>query len=132
MPESVYAKKGDMGPQDHLSQDEVQAVVVYIKNFSPKFASRRFPESLPIPPSPPSTAEAIDRGRRIYRKAGCDECHGSEGRGDGPSARDLSGETNRPYPATTQEWVDPSRHLPEYPHRARWDPDAIVLPHPRG
>ncbi len=71
MPESVYAKMGDMGPQDHLSQDEVQAVVAYIKNFSPKFAARRSPESLPIPPSPPSTAEAVGRGRRIYRKAGC-------------------------------------------------------------
>lgn len=46
MPESVYAKKGDMGPQDHLSQDEVQAVVAYIKNFSPKFAARHSPESL--------------------------------------------------------------------------------------
>ena len=81
-------------PQDHLSQGEVRAVVAYIKNFSPKFAARRSPESLPIPPSPPSTAEAVDRGRRIYRKAGCAECHGSEGRGDGPSARDLSGETD--------------------------------------
>ncbi len=47
MPESVYAKKGDMGPQDHLSRDEVQAVVAYIKNFSPKFAARHSPESLP-------------------------------------------------------------------------------------
>ncbi len=76
--------------QDHLSADEVRAVVAYIKNFSPKFAARRSSESLPIPPSAPSTAEAVDRGRRIYRKAGCAECHGSERRGDGPSARDLS------------------------------------------
>lgn len=79
-----------MVPQDHLSEAEVRAVVAYIKSLSPRFATSPSPKPLPIPPAPPRTPEAIGRGRRVYEKAGCTECHGSEGRGDGPSAPDLS------------------------------------------
>jgi mono/diheme cytochrome c family protein len=31
----------------------------------------------------------VARGEQVYRKAECQECHGREGRGDGPSAKDL-------------------------------------------
>ena len=29
------------------------------------------------------------RGREVYQKAECSECHGRQARGDGPSAKDL-------------------------------------------
>jgi mono/diheme cytochrome c family protein len=79
-----------MVPQDRLAEEEVRAVVAYIKRFSSKFETSRSPKPIPIPPQPPRTSEAIARGRRVYVKGGCVECHGSEARGDGPSAPDLS------------------------------------------
>jgi cytochrome c oxidase cbb3-type subunit 2 len=78
-----------MVPQDHLSDTEVQAVMEYVKSLAPRFAAGPPPRALPIPPAPPRTPEAVARGRRVYDKGECRECHGGEGRGDGPSARDL-------------------------------------------
>jgi cytochrome c oxidase cbb3-type subunit 2 len=90
-----------MVPQDHLSEVEVRAVVAYIKRLSPRFAARPTPKPLPIPPAPPRTPESVPRGRQAYVKGECAECHGYEGRGDGPSARDLSVKptdlTRRPF-----------------------------------
>jgi mono/diheme cytochrome c family protein len=78
-----------MVPQDHLSDEDVRAVIAYIKSLSPKFAAGAAPVPLAIPPEPPRTDDAIARGRAVYAKAECQECHGGEGRGDGPSAKDL-------------------------------------------
>ncbi len=79
-----------MVPQDHLSEVEIRAVVAYIKSLSPRFAEHSSPEPIAISPPPPRTPEAIVRGWQVYQKGGCAECHGPEGRGDGPSAPDLS------------------------------------------
>jgi mono/diheme cytochrome c family protein len=48
--------------------------------------------SKPPPPPPPEVAQdaLLARGREIFL-ARCATCHGQEGRGDGPIARDLLG-----------------------------------------
>jgi len=90
-----------MVPQDHLSDAEVQAVIEFVKSLSPKFTGGPPPVPLPIPPEPPRTDAAVARGRKVYDKAECQECHGREARGDGPSAKDLkvkpSDLTKRPF-----------------------------------
>jgi cytochrome c oxidase cbb3-type subunit 2 len=90
-----------MVPQDHLSDTDVRAVVVFIKSLSPKFATVAPPTSLPIPPEPAPSGDAIAKGRTVYEKAECQECHGRDGRGDGPSAKDLKVKpadlTKRPF-----------------------------------
>jgi mono/diheme cytochrome c family protein len=90
-----------MVPQDHLSDAELEAVVTYIKRLSPKLASAPATTPLPIPQPQPRTPEAVARGRKIYEKGECYECHGPEGRGDGPSAKDLKVKptdlTQRPF-----------------------------------
>jgi len=91
-----------MVPQDHLSDTEVRAVVEFVKSLSAKFAAAAAPATpLPIPPEPAPSNDAIPRGRNVYEKAECQECHGKEGRGDGPSAKDLkvkpSDLTKRPF-----------------------------------
>jgi mono/diheme cytochrome c family protein len=78
-----------MVPHDHLSDGEVRAVIAYVKSLSPRFATAGPPTPLPLPPDPPPSADAVARGRKVYEKAECAECHGREGRGDGPSAKDL-------------------------------------------
>jgi cytochrome c oxidase cbb3-type subunit 2 len=78
-----------MVPHEHLSEAEVAAVVDIVKRFSPRFAGAPPRAPLALPPEPPRTAEALARGRAAYEKGECQECHGREGRGDGPSAKDL-------------------------------------------
>jgi cytochrome c oxidase cbb3-type subunit 2 len=75
-----------MVPQRHLGDDERRAVIAYLKTFSGRFATDRPRPPVEVPPPPPPTADVIARGRQIYQKAQCAECHGSGGRGDGPSA----------------------------------------------
>jgi mono/diheme cytochrome c family protein len=100
-----------MVPQDHLSSAQVAAVVAYIKHFSPRLAGASAPVPLPIAPPAPPTPDAVARGRRIYEKAECHECHGRQGRGDGPSAKDLKVKpadlTRRPFKSgpTTRDIV---------------------------
>ncbi len=90
-----------MVPNDHLKPAEVDAVIAYLKTLSPRFTAMSPAAPIPMPPAPPASAEAVARGRAVYEKAECRECHGREGRGDGPSAKDLkikpSDLTRRPF-----------------------------------
>ena len=78
-----------MIPQDHLSDEEIGAVVQYIKSFSERFSREEPQAPVPIPAPPPKTPKLVASGKTIYKKAGCPECHGEGGEGDGPSALDL-------------------------------------------
>jgi len=82
-----------------LSDKERMAVAGYIKTFS-----SRFKEETPEPPlligdPPKATPELVARGKDLYVKAKCFQCHGPGGKGDGPSAdemKDLAGFPIRP------------------------------------
>ena len=39
-------------------------------------------------PFPPSTPEAVARGKSVFEKAACVSCHGANGKGDGPQSKD--------------------------------------------
>jgi mono/diheme cytochrome c family protein len=53
-------------------------------------------EPVAVPnPMPPTSAEAVARGRVLYA-ANCASCHGPEGRGDGPQVKDLKNENGHP------------------------------------
>ena len=74
---------------DLLSQDEIRAVVAYIKSFSPVFD--RLPSgTLMAPPRPLPSEESIARGRKAYTERSCAVCHGAEGRG-GLTLQDAKG-----------------------------------------
>ncbi|GIX47159.1 MAG: hypothetical protein KatS3mg131_1370 [Candidatus Tectimicrobiota bacterium] len=81
-----------------LSETERWALVAYVK----QLASIKVPpeEVVAIPPETPATLASIERGRKIYFEAGCDQCHGPEGRGDGPQAKELEDDWGTPiFPA---------------------------------
>ncbi|MGH9857714.1 MAG: c-type cytochrome, partial [Acidobacteriota bacterium] len=48
---------------------------------------------------PKANIESIQRGKEVYAKMGCAQCHGPEGRGDGPSAATLKDSLGRLIPA---------------------------------
>jgi len=62
------------------------ALVYYIKNFAEDFADPELAAEkliIKLPPKIPSSVESIARGKVLYEKNKCWECHGSELRGDG-------------------------------------------------
>jgi len=78
-----------MVPQPRLTRQELDAVVTYIKIFSERFQRETRASAIAIPEPPASDEGLVLRGREMYIEAGCDSCHGPNGRGDGLSAGDL-------------------------------------------
>jgi cytochrome c oxidase cbb3-type subunit 2 len=70
------------------------AVVAFIKTFSPRWKEEK-PEPPLVATAPPADAELLARGRELYASAKCWECHGEQGRGDGPSAAQLKDDLDR-------------------------------------
>ena len=73
-----------------LSSEEKEATKEYIKTFS-----FRFDEEDPCDPIAVEkplwigSADSIEKGKKIYQDMKCGECHGYEGKGDGPKSNDL-------------------------------------------
>ena len=86
--------------QDDLPESERRAVVEYLKTFSERFQQEKPPMPIRIPKPPPPTPELIAKGQELYEKAECFKCHGTKGRGDGPSATDLKDDWGYPIQAT--------------------------------
>ncbi|MGH7834293.1 MAG: c-type cytochrome [Candidatus Binatia bacterium] len=75
--------------QDHLSDAEILAVIAYIKSFSPRWANEKPGTAITIV-QPAGLDSLATEGKELFKKAGCPECHGEQGRGDGPSAKTLT------------------------------------------
>ena len=82
--------------QLHLSEKERWAVTEYLKTFSQRFKTEKTPEPVSIPSAPQPDTELVALGKRMYAEAGCDACHGSAGKGDGTSAKELKDDWGEP------------------------------------
>ena len=53
------------------------------------------------------TDETVAQGKKLYEETGCARCHGTLGRGDGPSAPTLKDDYNHPIRAAdlSQPWT---------------------------
>ena len=81
-------------------------LVAYIKAFAAdKF--KEAPKKLELPKEVASSAESIKRGKEMFEAIECHKCHGTEGRGDGPSRAELKDEWGHPIaPANlTKRWT---------------------------
>jgi mono/diheme cytochrome c family protein len=91
-----------------LTDQEVSDLAHFIKTFSPDFSK---PESaaqpVPLPSAPAATTESVALGKKLYEETGCIKCHGTLGRGDGPSAPTLADDWGHPIrPADlAQSWT---------------------------
>jgi DMSO reductase family type II enzyme heme b subunit len=74
-----------------LSDAQIRAVAAYIKGFSRRF-ERETPAPVAVGPKIDSNPESVTRGAEIFvgQAAECVKCHGEAGRGDGPSANELT------------------------------------------
>jgi mono/diheme cytochrome c family protein len=92
----------------YFSDSEVSDIAYFLTTFSPDFSNpERAPEPLSFPSAPGSTKESIETGQKLFVENGCIKCHGTLGRGDGPSAPTLKddwGHSIRPADLT-QSWT---------------------------
>lgn len=87
-----------------LTPQQRADLVAYVKTFSERFHQEQPADAVSIPQETPDSTGSVERGKALYQQLGCFECHGSEGRGDGPSAptlRDAKGRDIRPYDFTS-------------------------------
>jgi mono/diheme cytochrome c family protein len=81
--------------EPHLSESERWALVRYLKEFSERFADEVPERPMDIPPAPEESPELVEEGQLVYAVLRCWQCHGMQGRGDGPSANDLKDDWGR-------------------------------------
>ena len=72
---------------DVLSEEEMLAVVRYIRDLSVIADEDPAPAPINVPARPPRSAESLTRGGTLYED-NCAECHGPDGRGDWTPAPD--------------------------------------------
>ena len=91
-----------------LTDQEVANLAYFITTFSPDFSkSENVPKPVPLPSAPAAKKESVEAGKKLYEETGCVKCHGTLGRGDGPSATTLKDDWGHPIrPANlAQKWT---------------------------
>lgn len=84
------------GWKEALSKKEIGDLVAYLKTFSERFEEDPPPGIVELGPPVKATAQSVALGRELYNQLGCFQCHGQQGRGDGPSAPSLEDDRGHP------------------------------------
>jgi cytochrome c oxidase cbb3-type subunit 2 len=79
-----------------LPDKERLAVVTFIKTVSTRWKEEKPEPAVVIGEPPKATPELVARGKDLYQKAKCFQCHGDTGKGDGVSAPDLTDDLKFP------------------------------------
>ena len=82
--------------QVQLSEQQRWAVVHYLKTFSERFKKETPGRAIAAPQSPATNPKLVALGKTKYEEAGCAQCHGPDGKGDGASAQDLKDDWGNP------------------------------------
>jgi mono/diheme cytochrome c family protein len=94
----------NMPPWLPLTKQTRVDAVAYIKTFSPRWKTEKPGTPIVIPPETPADIASILRGRDVFQKMQCWQCHGPAGHGDGPASStlvDSKGDPIRPYNFST-------------------------------
>jgi cytochrome c oxidase cbb3-type subunit 2 len=92
--------------QSILSEDDIRAVVVYLKSFSPRFAAES-PEPIAASPAVAQSSDSAGRGARVFATLQCGKCHGDDGRGTNAAATSFEDDWGYPLHAAnlTEPWT---------------------------
>jgi cytochrome c oxidase cbb3-type subunit 2 len=79
-----------------LSEQERRQVAAVVLDFADLLDGDE-PSTIKDPGAPPAmTHESIAKGKSVYEAQGCAACHGTSGKGDGPSAATLADDDGNP------------------------------------
>lgn len=89
-----------------LSEKDRWNLVAYLKSFAGG-AFKEAPKAAKLPKEVATSKESIARGKEMFEAIECNKCHGNAGRGDGPSAPELTDDWGNPVrPANlTKPWL---------------------------
>jgi cytochrome c oxidase cbb3-type subunit 2 len=73
------------GWQKLLPDEDIRAVVEYVKTFSPRFKGEQ-PIAIQPTAAIPASPQSITKGSAVYEKLQCGKCHGTDGHGTGATA----------------------------------------------
>lgn len=86
-----------MPPHRELPQAEREAIKEYIKTFSYRWEEEDPCDPIEVKkPEWVGSAKSVDKGKIIFKDMKCGECHGYEGKGDGPKSNDLKDDWGKP------------------------------------
>ena len=94
---------GMIGRPD-LREDERRAVIQYLKTFSLRFTKEQAENPVAVPSAPKKSQQVLQEGKRLYDDAGCIDCHGRGGRGNGPSSSGLKDDWGWPIWPSDLTW----------------------------
>ncbi|MBI3615399.1 MAG: c-type cytochrome [Candidatus Omnitrophica bacterium] len=88
-----------------LSEETRRNLIAYVKSLSPIFKDQA-PEPIDLGKDPGPKEASLAKGKEVYAQLGCASCHGTAGRGNGPSAPTLVDSWGSPIRAAnlTQGW----------------------------
>jgi mono/diheme cytochrome c family protein len=72
-----------------LTEKDRWALVAYLKTFSHYFKEDRPGVPLAVGVEPEMTPARVQRGKQLFAKAGCADCHGAKGYGDGYASKGM-------------------------------------------
>ncbi len=82
--------KSFMPSFNDLSQEDKKAVLEYVKTFSERWEEEEPCDAMPVvKPSWVGSPDSVNRGKEVYKKVKCWECHGNTGKGDGVKSDEL-------------------------------------------
>jgi len=102
--------------QLQLSEQERWSVVRYLKTFSERFKKEKPGRAIAVPPPPAANPKLVALGKAKYEEAGCSQCHGPNGEGEGPSGKGLKDDWGNP--------IAPA-HLTLKPFKSGPDPEDL-------
>lgn len=87
------------GHKDELKPEEKKAVIEHIKTFSNRWKDEAPCDPISVKkPSWVGSKSSVEKGRIIYKKMKCWECHGDDGKGGGPKADKIKDDWGAPIP----------------------------------
>ena len=101
----------DMPAFKFLPERDRWAVIAYIKSFSDRWEEEEEWQEDPINISEPPLPDAamVEAGVGVYKLMQCEQCHGTKGKGDGPSAAGL--EDDAGLPIVPRDFSDASQFV---------------------
>ncbi len=79
-----------MPPQENISDEDLKSVTEYVMAFSERFEEEDLCDAIAaVKPDYVGSAKSIEKGKEVYKRMKCFECHGNEGKGDGPKANEI-------------------------------------------
>jgi len=80
---------GCMPAGSHLSEAELKLTIEYVKALCPRFKTEKPGKPVDLGAVIQSDRQSMAIGKEVYLQLQCGECHGPEGKGDGPRAEKL-------------------------------------------